>query len=247
MKMDFKDSASDTDIRINMGSLNVSLRTGPGPFSISVSGSTASSSMIRYHTGATAFTGAEAVPGVATSDPYLQAASGGPHPLQAAPVAAVSKSSTPVSGSKSDSGFCAPLPYYATPGPEDVHVSIMQSGIALPNATIGTVEMSGPERVRFAYAAGREAAKQLQGGTAKMTLFRIAGRSPALYIVLKGQLDSHSYPISVTTFKDYKKHVFLDQDRPRPQVWAPTAVGRAFYSIIEARAYSKGAGLSDIP
>jgi hypothetical protein len=243
LAMDRKTSETETNIRIKVGSVNLSFRTAPGPISISVSGSAASSSVTDGQTGATTLTFADNASGAACSIPY---------PQQAAPGAASAKSadevggsSKPVSASKADGGL---LPYYATPGPAQIPISIVQSGIALPPATIGGMSMSGAERVRFAYEAGRQGAKQLQGETVgPSSMYRIADRSPVIYVVLKGQLGEDSYPMTVKTAKDYKKHMFLDADRPRPQVLAPDTVGRPFYSMVEADAYAKGAGLWELP
>ena len=239
--------ASETNIKINVGSLNLSLRTAPGPISISVSGPAAiSSSVITYQTGSITFTCSEAAPGAAHSIPYPQQAAPGAASSISADEAA--GSSKPVSASPDDKCSCvAGLPYYTNPGPEEIPMGVLHSGIALPRATIGLTDMSGVERVRLAYEAGRQAAKALQGGTENPSLFRIADRSPVVYVVLKGQRSAVSYPLTVQTFTEYKKHMFLDCDRHRPQVFAPGTVGRAFYSLIEANAYAIGVGLCELP
>ena len=140
-----------------------------------------------------------------------------------------------------------PLPFFRVPVPVETPMGLVQAAVSLGSAKVGLREMTGPERVRYAYAAGREAAAQLRGDPSRVSAYRIADRSPSYYVVLQGCDPAATYRLVVTTFSDFKTHAFQDSERARPTNRAPGSVDRAFYSRIEARAYCKGAGLVDLP
>jgi hypothetical protein len=110
------------------------------------------------------------------------------------------------------------------------------------------VALQPSERVKRAYVLGRGAARLLRGEqTVQVRMPLKLGRSPVIYVVLRGRAASAQYPLTVRSFSDYKAHVFVDCERARPVHFDADSVSQAFRSEVEALAFSRGAGLSQIP
>jgi hypothetical protein len=104
--------------------------------------------------------------------------------------------------------------------------------------------LSGLDRISLSYAAGRQAAKVLRGEETRQEEGACTtGRSPGFFIVLRGVKSSDYYPRHVSTFADFKEHVYQDWQILRPTHLHPFSVSGSFFSQSEAWAYCLGAGL----
>lgn len=147
-------------------------------------------------------------------------------------------------------GSCvASIPYYAVEAEETMVDNATSPGryvfrsqnMLHPRSRL---PLSGLDRVNLAYAAGRQAAKVLRGeDTRQEDVAFTTGRSFRFFIVLRGVKSSDYYPRHVSTFSDFKEHVYLDWQTLRPTQLHPLSVSGCFYSQTEAWAYCLGAGL----
>lgn len=148
------------------------------------------------------------------------------------------------------SGSCiASVPYYAEVTPVGIGDSLKELASKLPQTRHmlhphNADPVSGLERVKLAYEAGRQAAKVLRGEDTQQGHVAYAqGRSPCYFIVLRGLKPPDQYPCSFFTFADYKHHIYEDLHIPRPTQVHPMTVSVALYSKTEACAYCMGACL----
>lgn len=147
-------------------------------------------------------------------------------------------------------GSCvASIPYYAVETDETMCDTLRAQARYLSRSQnilhpLSQQPLSGLERISLSYDAGRAAAMVLRGEETrqKEVAFSMC-RSPGFFIILRGVKASDYYPRHVSTFADFKEHVYLDWQILRPTQPHPLSVSGSFFSKSEAWAYCLGAGL----
>lgn len=153
----------------------------------------------------------------------------------------------------SDATLSKDIPFYTNPTSIELPVALRAQACRLkpcmnnvrPDAPF---LCSGLVRMELAYESGRQAARFLRGDDDRIASANFStAQSPRVYIVLRGGAAGVQYPCKVTSFSDFKIHVFEDHHRSRPTKFRENSVSRGFQSESEARAYCYGAGLHKLP